>query len=124
MSYSLYRHKPDLTHRSPEEWAAAIESIECPLARGAAAKIVWWDFFSCRFCSDRWNHLDKYLTFSMQELFLPDEKVSNALASIGYDGFASKRVVLKSLTTTSKFTAFEKYRQPYQKFEKYQKVKK
>lgn len=124
MSFNLYRHKPALEHRSPDEWLAAIETIECPLARGAAAKIVWWDFFSARPCSERWNQLDQYLTFSMQELFLPDEKVISALENVGYEGLANRRVVLKSLTATTRFTAFEKYRQPYQKFEKYQKTSK
>lgn len=121
MSYRFYRNKPDLDHRSPDEWRSAIETIECPLARGAAAKIVWWDFFGARAVSERWNQLDEYLKFSMQELFLPDEKVISALESVGYKNVAPKRVVLKSLTSTARFAAFEKYRQPYQKFEKYQK---
>lgn len=56
----------------PEVWRGRILRLEDPL-RGAVAAVVYWDVFSCRMYSERWDHLDDLLgradAVGVQELY-------------------------------------------------------
>ena len=67
--------------RLPEEWAEKVKTLVERL-RAAAARIIWWDYFSNRMVSDRWDHLDEYLN-APGEPISPKE-LSEALQQCGY----------------------------------------
>lgn len=81
-----------MTAKTPEQWAAEIAALplEKTLVR-AAARIVWWDFFSHREYKERWAHLDQYLTYDGAEY--DDVCLRMALVKLGYtETEAEKRV--------------------------------
>ena len=51
--------------------------------RKAAARIIWWDFFSLRFSSNRWPHLDGLVEYDEKSL-IPDDELRKALIACGY----------------------------------------
>ena len=81
-----------MTAKTPEQWAAEIAAL--PLEKtlvAAAARIVWWDFFSHREYKERWNHLDQYLTYDGGQY--DDFVLRMALIQLGYtETEAEKRV--------------------------------
>lgn len=50
-------------------------------ARWAAARIVWWDFFSNRLVGDRWPHLDRMLLHRDE---VEAGVLVDALVAVGY----------------------------------------
>jgi hypothetical protein len=100
----LQKRKPEFENRTPEQWLAEIEKILCPLVRGAVAKLVWWDFFSVRKTTEKWNQLDGFLKFNINELILDDSKIAEGLEIVGYGDLAKKRVTVKKLVPTEQFS--------------------
>lgn len=81
-----------MQEKTPEVWAAEIAALplEQTLVR-AAARIVWWDFFSHREYKERWNHLDQWLGYDGAEY--DDFVLRMALVQLGYtEPEAAKRV--------------------------------
>jgi len=81
-----------MQEKTPEQWAAEIAALplEQTLVR-AAARIVWWDFFSHREYKERWNHLDKWLVYDGAEY--DDFVLRMALVQLGYsEEEAAKRI--------------------------------
>ena len=66
----------------PKDWAKALRRV--PLAiRAEVARVVWWDWFSDRTHSERWEHLDKYLEPPFH--FQPDiSRIIDGLVMVGY----------------------------------------
>jgi hypothetical protein len=67
-------------HISREEWRSRILALDQPL-RGAVAAIVWWDVFSVRMWSDRWNDIDDLI--GTGEAVAPEQLVAG-LVTVGY----------------------------------------
>ena len=73
-----------LRNRTPEEWRENIERIRCHNIRLKVASIVWWDFFGERNTTERWPHLDNYLSQYGRERYTREETVMRALMLVGY----------------------------------------
>ena len=71
----------DLRSRSPEEWVERINALPDSI-RGAAARLVWWDYFALRTVGKRWPHLDTYLKYTTEEA--PYGPLVEALEELGY----------------------------------------
>jgi hypothetical protein len=84
--------KKAMQEKTPEVWAAEIAALplEQTLVR-AAARIVWWDFFSHREYKERWSHLDQWLVYDGSEY--DDFVLRMALVQLGYsEEEAAKRI--------------------------------
>jgi len=67
--------------KSPEDWFNAIQNVESSV-RNAVAKIIWWDFFGDKVCTQRWNHLDSYINSPYEEL--DDNLIMEGLQVCGF----------------------------------------
>lgn len=75
----------------PEHWESLIDALPHHI-QTAIAKIVWWDFFSERPCTDGWPHLDRYLDRKAHRL--TDEEIRLALQGMGYSEYmAQERLI-------------------------------
>jgi hypothetical protein len=52
-----------LSRLGPEAWLAQIQTIKDDEIAVRTANIIWYDWFSERVASERWNQLDLYLSF-------------------------------------------------------------
>lgn len=76
----------------PAEWRQRLMRVAAP-ARYAAARIIWWEFFSERLIPVRWGHIDMLLRRRDE---VPDEVLVEALIAVGAPReWAQKRVVVK-----------------------------
>jgi len=71
----------EMRKRTPEVWVEKINALP-PSIRGAAAKLVWWDYFGLRTVKDRWPHLDGYLQYIATEVQYGP--LVEALLELGY----------------------------------------
>jgi len=86
-----------LESRTPQTWLAKI--LRLPTEQQASvACIVWWDYFSSRPVTDRWDHLDRWI----KNLPVPSaqEEVQNnlleeALCSLGYSPYHARQRLTK-----------------------------
>jgi len=75
-----------LKTREPSEWNRLVARIRSRPVQVKVASIVWFDIFSNRPATDRWDDLDEYL----KDAFNPDfqepatEDVEYALEAVGY----------------------------------------
>jgi len=83
------RHSAALAKKRPEEWARDIRAIEDRNLREAVARIVWWDFFSHRPCTNPWPHLDRYL--DGEYVKIDKEALKRGLAQAGYSPWHAHR---------------------------------
>jgi len=75
-----------LRAKTPEQWEADI--LMLPLSqREAVAKIIFWDYFGARIVTERWPHLDKWL--SQTPITTPPAALAKALWACGYTAHAA-----------------------------------
>jgi hypothetical protein len=67
--------------RTEEDWLREIEKIHKSI-RWPIAKIVWWDFFSYRPCTNRAKGFDIYLNVDLEQY--PPNKLAIHLEKVGY----------------------------------------
>ena len=73
----------ELREVSPQEWVLRIAKLPKRL-HAVISCIVWWDWFSERTVSERWNHMDQYLPFREHDPDISVEELIEALVKIGY----------------------------------------
>ena len=61
------KSKNPLKRKHPLEWLYDIGRLPKKV-QSNIARIIWWDFFAEREVSQRWPHLDNYLTQEMVDL--------------------------------------------------------
>lgn len=82
--------KEALKQRSPEEWAERIMFLSVTkAARKVVANLCWWDYFATRGVSERWPHLDKFLTGETP--YCDTALVARTLESLGYTPWQAKQ---------------------------------
>ena len=80
------------TSVSPTEWRERLMRVNAP-ARYAAARIIWWEFFSERLIPVRWGHIDMLLKNRTE---VTDPVLVDALVEVGAPReWAERRVVVK-----------------------------
>jgi len=77
--------KAAMEARTGQQWADIVASISDDNLRVQVAMLVWWDFFGDRTQSDRWPHLDDYLTLPFVDS--PKDELRQALWSVGYPAY-------------------------------------
>jgi len=70
-----------LETRSEFEWLHNLKKVK-PTIRRPVAKLIWWDFFSGRPCTNRAEGFDEYLVPDTTEY--PLNKIMNGLIKVGY----------------------------------------
>ena len=51
-----------LKSKPPEQWRAQLDAVSDPDVRNRVACLIWWDFFGHRSVSNRWPHLDEFVS--------------------------------------------------------------
>jgi hypothetical protein len=89
--------KTALRHsRAPWQWARDIEALPAHV-QGAAASVVWWDFFGTRLSGDRWPELDRWVdSYLRTPQDPPDEDLIAALVTLGYGKRTARGRVMRS----------------------------
>ena len=69
----------------PAEWLERINALP-KRAQGQIARMVWWDFWSNRVVSERWNEFDHWLQFDEREETdpVPRATIVRCLKAVGY----------------------------------------
>lgn len=73
-----------LRRRKPEEWLAAVETIEDRNLRTQVACTIWWDYFSNREGKDAWRQLDRFLAAWTKDISITAADHRAALVQCGY----------------------------------------
>lgn len=82
-----------LRRRKPEEWLAAVETIEDQNLRTQVACTIWWDYFGKREVRHAWKHLDGYLAAWNKYICIEPAEHRTALIFCGYTSkLAEERV--------------------------------
>ena len=72
-----------LEERSPAQWIEQIEKMVASRpVRAGVAKLVWWDFYSGRKCTERVSEFDKYLR--LFDTRSDDQELAKGLEAVGY----------------------------------------
>jgi hypothetical protein len=76
----------------PAEWVERLRAVPTP-ARYAAARIVWWEFFSMRLVPVRWPHIDKLIAHREE---VHDKDLVEALIVVGAPrAWAERRIIVR-----------------------------
>lgn len=76
----------------PAEWRERLLSVPEP-ARFAAARLIYWEFFSMRLIPQRWDHIDDLIERREE---VDDETLVKALILVGAPrSWAERRIIVK-----------------------------